>query len=105
MFIGRTKELSTLEKLYKSDKFQFSVIYGRRRVGKTSLISEFVRGKDAILFSGIESTATENLENLSKSIHRFLNGTGVAPIYPSFETAFSAIFEISKSKMVIFIID
>lgn len=34
MFIGRDSELNALERLYKSDKFEFAVIYGRRRVGK-----------------------------------------------------------------------
>ena len=39
MFIGRQQELATLNRLYASDKFEFAVIYGRRRVGKTALIS------------------------------------------------------------------
>ena len=34
MFIGREKELATLNRLYNSDKFEFAVIYGRRRVGR-----------------------------------------------------------------------
>ena len=34
MFIGRERELAMLNKLYASDKFEFVVIYGRRRVGK-----------------------------------------------------------------------
>ena len=42
MFIGRERELATLNKLYASDKFEFVVIYGRRRVGKTALISQFI---------------------------------------------------------------
>ena len=42
MFIGRERELGTLNKLYRSDKFEFAVIYGRRRVGKTALINEFI---------------------------------------------------------------
>ena len=46
MFVGRTKELSFLNDLYDSDKFEFAVIYGRRRVGKTTLIKEFVKDKD-----------------------------------------------------------
>ena len=31
MFIGRERELNALDKLYKSGKFEFVVIYGRRR--------------------------------------------------------------------------
>ena len=43
MFIGRERELSSLEKLYRSDKFEFAVVYGRRRVGKTALLSHFIK--------------------------------------------------------------
>lgn len=43
MFIGRKRELEQLEKLYANEQFQFPVIYGRRRVGKTSLINQFVK--------------------------------------------------------------
>ena len=52
MFIGRKRELDQLEKLYANEQFQFPVIYGRRRVGKTSLINQFVKDKDAIYFTG-----------------------------------------------------
>ena len=43
MFVGREKELRDLDKMYHSDKFEFAVIYGRRRVGKTALISHFIK--------------------------------------------------------------
>ncbi len=42
MFIGRESELIKLEKMYSTNEFQFAVIYGRRRVGKTTLIREFL---------------------------------------------------------------
>ncbi|HZK70445.1 MAG TPA: ATP-binding protein, partial [Clostridia bacterium] len=38
MFIGRERELKKLNDLYESIKFEFAVIYGRRRIGKTTLI-------------------------------------------------------------------
>ena len=44
MFIGRERELKTLKRLYDADTFQFPVIYGRRRVGKTALMTG-TRGK------------------------------------------------------------
>ena len=49
MFIGRERELSSLEKLYRSDKFEFAVVYGRRRVGKTALLSHFIKDKNVKL--------------------------------------------------------
>lgn len=45
MFIGRKKELASLEKMYRSGRFEFCVIYGRRRVGKTALINHFLSEK------------------------------------------------------------
>lgn len=75
MFIGRHRELDTLNKLYNSDKFEFAVIYGRRRVGKTALINQFIGDKKVIYFMGVESNAKQNLENFSKSIIEF--GTGI----------------------------
>ena len=41
MFVGREAELQTLENLYKKNSFQMVVMYGRRRVGKTTLIAKF----------------------------------------------------------------
>ena len=40
-FIGRQSELETLEREYQRDG-GFVVVYGRRRVGKTTLIKEFI---------------------------------------------------------------
>ena len=54
MFIGRESELALLNNLYTSDKFEFVVMYGRRRVGKIALISEFIKDKKAIYFMGIQ---------------------------------------------------
>ena len=42
MFIGRKQELDFLNERYLSEKAEFITIYGRRRVGKTELITEFL---------------------------------------------------------------
>ena len=39
--LGRVEESSYLNELYESSKFEFLVMYGRRRVGKTTLLQEF----------------------------------------------------------------
>ena len=76
MFIGREKELAALNKLYASDKFEFAVIYGRRRVGKTALINQFIKDKKAVYFTGVESNALQNLENLSKAFWSTARASG-----------------------------
>ena len=50
MFINRDRELQTLQDEYQSESFAFSVLYGRRRVGKTTLLKEYIKDKDAIYF-------------------------------------------------------
>lgn len=56
MFVGRESELIKLEKMYSTNEFQFAVIYGRRRVGKTTLIREFLKNKESLLYVSLEGT-------------------------------------------------
>lgn len=67
MFIGRSRELNKLNTLYNSDQFEFAVFYGRRRVGKTTLINEFITQKKAVYYMAVEGTKKENLTGLSKA--------------------------------------
>ena len=67
MFIGRSRELKKLNTLYNSDQFEFAVFYGRRRVGKTTLINAFIEQKKAVYYMAVEGTKKENLAGLSKA--------------------------------------
>ena len=49
-FVDRTEELRILEKQYNREDPSLVVLYGRRRVGKTSLCTEFMKGKKALFF-------------------------------------------------------
>lgn len=44
MFLGRKTELKSLNELYCQNGFGMSIIYGRRRIGKSTLIAEFAKG-------------------------------------------------------------
>ena len=46
--LGRVAELNYLNELYESEKFEFLVMYGRRRVGKTTLLQEFSKHTNAL---------------------------------------------------------
>lgn len=105
MFIGRDRELTTLNKLYKSNKFEFVVIYGRRRVGKTALINRFIENKNAIYFMGVESNAKQNLENFSKSIIEYTTGIETETAFLSFQSALEHIFKLSEKERIILAID
>ena len=105
MFIGRERELAALNKLYISDKFEFAVIYGRRRVGKTALISRFIEDKNAIYFMGVESNAKQNLENFSKSIMSYHTGVDTETSFLSFQAALEYVFRLSEKERIILAID
>lgn len=108
VFVGRSRELATLNRLYETGTFQFPVIYGRRRVGKTTLINEFVGKKPVVFFTAVENNARINLENLSRAVALFEHpdrDPSLAPLYASLQQAFEAIFERARSQRVIFVID
>ncbi len=50
-FIGRERELAVLNRMYRTNGFQMLVLYGRRRIGKTTLLNEFARDKDPIFYT------------------------------------------------------
>lgn len=105
MFIGREKELATLEKRWRSDRFEFVVIYGRRRVGKTALISRFLEGKPAMYFIGVESSARQNLENFSRAVSAFRSDIPPDAAFRGFQSALEYVFQLAEKERIILAID
>ncbi len=105
MFIGREQELSTLNKLYHSNRFEFAVMYGRRRVGKTALINQFILDKKSIYFMGVESNEKQNLENFSRSIFEMEKNFSTELSFLSFQAALEYLFEKSQEEHIILAID
>lgn len=64
--IGREYELECLNELYNSNKFEFLVLYGRRRIGKTTLLTEFAKKHDCLYFLSQEKNTTLNLSEFAK---------------------------------------
>lgn len=105
MFIGREREVAALDRLYESNKFEFAVIYGRRRVGKTALINHFIDDKESIYFMGVESNEKQNLENFSKSIIEYSSGIEAETSFLSFQAALEYVFKLAEKKRFILAID
>ena len=108
MFIGRERELATLERLYRRPGFQFPAVYGRRRVGKTTLISRFVRDKPTVYFTAIEGNLPANLRLLSAAIRTFEApdvDPSFVPVYRDLYEALDAVFRMAVSQRIVFVID
>ncbi|SFQ24615.1 hypothetical protein SAMN02910358_01238 [Lachnospiraceae bacterium XBB1006] len=61
MFIGREAELGVLESTYQKTGFQMTVIYGRRRIGKSTLIRKFLEGKRGTYYMANQMSLEANV--------------------------------------------
>lgn len=61
-FIGRKRELKALNELYDMQGFRMTVVYGRRRIGKSSLIKEFIKDKRCLYYEAIRAGIERNVE-------------------------------------------
>lgn len=87
MFIGRQKELSRMESLATSGRFEFLVLYGRRRVGKTRLLQEFASRHRTIFYSAEEKNDPLNLADFSRIVQTYLDGQTYS-VFMGWEHAF-----------------
>lgn len=71
--IGRDYELNYLNELYSSNKFEFLVLYGRRRIGKTTLLTEFAKEHNCLYFLSQEKNTTLNLKEFSSLVKEYFN--------------------------------
>lgn len=104
VFIGREKEIADLNELYSQDKFQLFVLYGRRRVGKTTLLNEFCKDKETIFYSAEQSNEKLNLEKFSSLVFNFYGENNLAP-FSSWTNALSYIDDRQKDKKLVLVID
>jgi len=105
MFVSRETELNALEKLYNIEKFQMVVMYGRRRVGKTTLIKEFVKDKPAIFFSAQEANEKLNMQIFSKEVYAFFGLPETTGTFANWYDALLFIAEKARTRRFILAID
>ena len=103
-FIGRENELKELNELYEQNRFQLFVLYGRRRVGKTTLLNEFCKGKAAVFYSAEQSNDKLNLEKFSTLVFHYYNESNLQA-FSSWSNAFLYLNERQNGKRLIIVID
>ncbi|MCR4604867.1 MAG: ATP-binding protein [Eubacterium sp.] len=104
-FIGREREMEIMESLFAKDSFQMLILYGRRRVGKSRLLKEFMNDKKCIYYMSTETSVGSNLRSFSECIFKSMGSVGNSPEFRSFEDAFSYIISNSDDKKQVIVID
>lgn len=105
MFIGRDREINALQELYEKDGFGMSVIYGRRRIGKSTLIVEFVKDKKAIFYTATKVGKEKNLELFSKQALAVLEPALGDVAFSSVEAVFDFISRKLSDEKLVLVID
>ncbi|MEK6858268.1 MAG: ATP-binding protein [Nanoarchaeota archaeon] len=103
IFINREEELSALEAKYKSNKAEFIIMYGRRRVGKTELIKQFCIGKKHTYYLSTKSNDLEQMKLIVKRISDSLNDR--TPEINSWNEFFQYLQDKSKNERIVLAID
>jgi AAA+ ATPase superfamily predicted ATPase len=104
MFVGRYMEMAELQRRYDQNGFQFPVIYGRRRIGKTRLIQEFLKNKRAIYFMATEQTPDILLHQVSEAVLSVVPSSFLSS-FASWDDLFRYLADASKKERLVFVID
>ena len=104
MFIGRKEELSELSTRFDSGRFEMGVVYGSRRIGKTSLLKEFIKDKAAFYFQAKESSELDNRTAFSIEVNKVI-GVPYSFVYPSYSNGFDALLKYAGGKPFVIVID
>lgn len=109
-FFGRDRELEELNRRWASSKEEFLILYGRRRVGKTALLAEWMRrtGNRALYWVASPTSAAAQLRSFSQSIYNFENPGLLAPdgfTYANWEQAFRQLARLAKDQRLALFID
>lgn len=105
-FVDREEELETLQHEYERDGSALVILYGRRRVGKTTLISEFIKDKNALFFLASEESEAQNRNAFREKAADFigsdlLRGAEVK----SWDVLFKAIMDADFPRKPVLVLD
>jgi AAA+ ATPase superfamily predicted ATPase len=109
-FHGREAELDVLSRLWDSPSAEFLIVYGRRRVGKTALLAEWIRrtGNRSLYWVASPTSATAQLRSFSQTVYNFGNPGSPAPegfSFASWEQAFQQVAQLTRDGRLALFID
>lgn len=105
-FVDREQEMRTLQKEYEREGSSLVVLYGRRRVGKTTLISEFIKDKNALFFLASEESEAQNRRAFKDRAADFIGSELLrAAEVRDWDTIFKAVMAVPFEQKPVIVLD
>ena len=105
-FVDRKSEMETLQNEYRHKGSSLVIIYGRRRVGKTALISEFIKDKTALFFLASEEAEAQNRNDFKNKAADFIgNSLLKSADIKNWEAVFKIIADTAFDNKPVIVID
>jgi len=108
-FKGRKRELTLLDELWTAPEASFLVLYGRRRVGKTRLLTHWLkRGARGLYWVTEPSSTLDQLRSFSQALYNFANPAAPAPAdftYATWAQALQQVANLAREERLVLIID
>lgn len=108
MFLNRTNELADLNRRYQANRAEFVVLWGRRRVGKTSLIWAFCQEKPHLFYFSERASGDYLLREFSRAVAAVRQPTATIAAdftYPDWYTAFRELALLAEQERFLVVID
>ena len=105
MFYGRENERKKLHRMFLSDGQMISLIYGRRRIGKSELIKQALKETDikSIYYECKQTTERNNVDSLAELISEIFDFP--KPAFENIETLLQFLFKMSEKEPMILVLD
>ncbi|NUQ75899.1 MAG: ATP-binding protein [Polyangiaceae bacterium] len=107
-FFNRERELASLEQIHGRDGAQLVAIYGRRRIGKTSLLMHWIETEPkmrAAYFVAHRTTSAALLAKFSQALQPMLNTADPAFSFSSWEAALHELARLARTERLVVVID
>ena len=104
-FIGREEYLKKLEKQISTDELSFSLIYGRRRIGKSELVKQILRNTEvkSIYYECKQVAEVSNVAGLGSVVSETFDLPKLG--YTDFESLLDYIFRLAEKEKLILVLD
>ena len=103
----RAREQAELDRAYQSGKPELLLAAGRRRAGKSYLLSRYLQGKSGLYYQATKATSREQLRTLSQIAATQFKQAGLAlgTGFPDWESFFRLVVQQADGKPFLLILD